>query len=72
MGDLNHLLHHEQLSLLHAQHSGCADMRAEHRGEAHSYGARIRDHRLPYRSPAASTGRTAFVPFVFGSEGRGI
>lgn len=62
--DLNHLLHREQTSLLHAQTSLCANERAVHQEHAADFAARIVSHRLPYRSRRAD-GSTAFAPSRF-------
>lgn len=72
MGDLNHLLHREQEALLQAQLAPCPDTRAAHRRHASHYADRISDHRLPYRTPAALTGRVAFDPYPYGAKGNRI
>lgn len=53
MDDLNYLLFREQSELLHAQTSACVSSRRAHHALADAYGKRIRDHRLPYRTPTA-------------------
>lgn len=59
--DLNQLLHREQTALLRVQASECAAERALNVRSAQDYGARIVNHRLPYRSRRAD-GSTAYAP----------
>lgn len=59
--DLNQLLHREQTALLRVQASECAAERDLNVRSALDYGARIVNHRLPYRSCRAD-GSTAYAP----------
>jgi len=67
--DLNNLLRNEQIELLKEQAATCDLARAAHRVRAKGYARHIRDHRHPYRSGPATSGK-AFAPYPFGSEGR--
>ena len=69
MEDLNHLLHREQEELLLAAKTCNGARRTAHMDVASGYAARIRAHRLPYRTPSA-TGAVRFNPGRFGASGR--
>jgi hypothetical protein len=68
MEDLNYLLKREQEELLRAERADSGVGRIAHDQLARGYARRIRDHRHPYRTPAAD-GAAPFDPAPYGSAG---